>query len=342
MAEWYVAVGGQQRGPLPEEQVAAEIRSGALGPDAYAYGAGLAQWTPVAQVPALARYLPGAAAPVAAPAYAAASAAAAAAAPAASRQQPAQAASSRPQAAAAAPAAGGDEVPSHSLAEFVAATEEKDQPGDVFELESSYMLEVHVRGRIWSKLGAMVAYRGNLRFIREGMLEGGLGRALTKMVSGEAAPLTKIEGQGICYLADQKKNVTILRLAPGEAINVNGNDLLAFEDTIQYQITMHRRVAGMMAGGLFSLRLSGQGMAAVISHGPPLTLRVRPNDPVITDPNATVAWSGNLAPQIKTDISLRSLIGRGGGEAFQMLFQGDGFVVVQPYEEVAVAQQGRR
>ena len=57
MAEWYVAVGGQQRGPLPEEQVAAEIRSGALAPEAYAYGAGLSAWTPISQVPALARYL---------------------------------------------------------------------------------------------------------------------------------------------------------------------------------------------------------------------------------------------------------------------------------------------
>jgi uncharacterized protein (AIM24 family) len=332
MSEWYVAVGGQQRGPVAEEQLAAELRSGALRADAYVYGAGLSQWTPLAHVPALARYLPGASTAAPAPA-------AALSAPAAAAASPLQAVSPRPQRAAAGAA---DEVPSHSLAEFVAATEEKDQPGDVFELEGSHMLEVHVNGRIWSKLGAMVAYRGNLRFIREGMLEGGLGRALGKLVSGEAAPLTKIEGQGICYLADQKKNITILRLAPGEAINVNGNDLLAFEDTIQYQITMHRRVAGMLAGGLFSLRLAGQGMAALISHGAPLTLRVRPNDPVITDPNATVAWSGNLAPEIRTDISLRSLIGRGGGEAFQMLFQGDGFVVVQPYEEVAVAQQGRR
>ena len=345
MAEWYVAVGGQQRGPFPEEQVAAEIRSGALGPDAYAYGPGLAEWTPIARVPALARYLP--AATAAAPsAGSPAAASSAAASPAAAHAQPMQAVSPRPQPAAAATGggagAGADETPSHSLAEFVAATEEKDQPGDVFELEGSHMLEVHVRGRVWSKLGAMVAYRGNLRFIREGLLEGGLGKALGKMVSGETAPLSKIEGQGICYLADQKKNITILRLAPGEAINVNGNDLLAFEDTIQYQITMHRRVAGMMSGGLFSLRLSGHGMAALISHGAPLTLRVRPSDPVITDPNATVAWSGNLAPQIKTDISLRSLIGRGGGEAFQMLFQGDGFVVVQPYEEIAVVQQGRR
>jgi uncharacterized protein (AIM24 family) len=320
MAEWYVSVAGSQRGPLTEEQVAAEVRSGVLGADAYVYGPGLGEWTLVGQVAAFARHLPGTAAPPTAAAT------------------PMQAVSPSPQRSAAA----SDQVPSHTLAQFVAETEEKDNPGDVFELEGSHMLEIHVDGRVWSKLGAMVAYRGNLKFVREGMLEGGVGKFLTKMVSGEAAPLTKIEGRGICYLADQKKNITILRLGPGDVINVNGNDLLAFEQTIQYQITMHRRVAGMLAGGLFSLRLSGQGMVALISHGAPLTLRVRPNDPVTTDPNATVAWSGNLAPQIKTDISLRSLIGRGGGEAFQMLFQGDGFVVVQPYEEVPQVQGGRR
>jgi uncharacterized protein (AIM24 family) len=204
----------------------------------------------------------------------------------------------------------------------------------VFELESSHMLEVHVNGRIWSKLGAMVAYRGQLKFIREGAFEGGLGKFVSKMVSGETAPLAKVEGQGVVYLADQKKNITILRLTGAETINVNGNDLLAFEDTIQYDITMHRRIAGMLAGGLFSLRLSGHGMIAIVSHGAPLTLRCTSADPIVTDPNATVAWSGNLTPEFKSDISFRSLIGRGGGEAFQMLFRGDGFVVVQPFEEV--------
>jgi uncharacterized protein (AIM24 family) len=230
------------------------------------------------------------------------------------------------------PSAGGD-VPSHTLAEFVAATGERDNPGDVFELEGAHMLEAHVRGRLWSKLGAMVAYRGDLKFVREGAFEGGVGKFMKKMVSGEASALTKIEGTGIVYLADQKKNISILRLRAGDVINVNGNDLLAFEETISYDITMHRRVAGMMSGGLFSVRLNGTGMIAIMSHGAPLTLRCTPGDPIVTDPNATVAWSGNLSPEIKTDISLRSLIGRGGGEAFQMLFRGDGFVVVQPYEE---------
>ena len=231
--------------------------------------------------------------------------------------------------------------PTHSLQDFLNETAERDLPGDVFELESPKMLEAHVNGLMWSKLGAMVAYRGDLTFKRESVLEKGLGVALMKMVSGEMAPLTKIEGQGVCYLADHAKNVTILRLQ-GESINVNGNDLLAFEDSVSYEITMHRRVAGVLSGGLFSAKLSGTGMVAIMSHGKPLTLRVKPGDPVSTDPNATVAWSGELSPEIRIDASLKSLIGRGGGETFQMVFRGEGFVVMQPFEEspIVVATGG--
>ncbi len=208
-----------------------------------------------------------------------------------------------------------DQTPTKSLQDFVRDTAERDNPGEVFELESPKMLEVKVggpqgaRGRIWSKLGAMVAYKGNLTFKREGLLEGGIMKALVRAVSSEMEPLAKIEGQ-VAHA-------------------------LAFEDTVSHDVTMHRRVAGMASGGLFSVKLRGQGMVAILSHGTPLTLRVTPQTPIYTDPNATVAWSENLQPQIRLDANLRSFLGRGGGETLQMVFQGDGFVVVQPYEEHA-------
>ena len=185
-----------------------------------------------------------------------------------------------------------DQTPTKSLSDFVRDTAERDNPGDVFELESPKMLEVKVggaqgaQGRIWSKLGAMVAYKGNLTFKREGILEGGIMKALVRAVSSEMEPLAKIEGQGVCYLADQGKEITVLRLT-GDGLNVNGNDLLAFEDTVSHNVTMHRRVAGMASGGLFSVKLHGQGMVAILSHGTPLTLRVTPQTPIFTDPNAT-------------------------------------------------------
>ena len=49
-----------------------------------------------------------------------------------------------------------------------------------------------------------------------------------------------------------------------------------------------------------------------------------------------VAWSGSLTPELHTDLQLKSFLGRGSGESFQMRFQGDGFVIVQPYEESAM------
>lgn len=231
-------------------------------------------------------------------------------------------------------------TPSHSLSEFLAATAERDQPGDVFELESPKLLEVHVRGRVWSKMGAMIAYRGAVSFRREGMLEGGMMKALKRAVSSEMEPLTKIEGQGRVYLADEGKEIAILRLSGGDALSVNGQDLLAFEDTVRHDITMHRRMAGWVSGGLFSVTLSGQGLVAITSHGRPLTLRVTPDSPVTTDPNATVAWSASLTPEVTVDTSLRSIVGRGGGESIQMVFRGTGFVVVQPYEETPAMAQG--
>ena len=98
-----------------------------------------------------------------------------------------------------------------------------------------------------------------------------------------------------------------------------------------------------MEGTIFVIVLMaiicGTGMIAISTHYEPLTLMVRPGQPVRTDPNATVAWSGGLSPEFKTDVSLKTFFGRGSGESFQMEFQGDGFVVIQPFEEMPFQTQ---
>jgi uncharacterized protein (AIM24 family) len=224
----------------------------------------------------------------------------------------------------------------YSLQEFVSQTAQQELNHGTFELESDRMLEVNLNGLVWMKMGSMVSYRGQIKFTREGVLEQGLGNLLKKAVSGEGARLTKGEGQGKMYLADRGKKISIIQLN-GEAICVNGHDILAFEATVTNEIRLLRRVAGMVAGGFFSYHLSGTGLIAITSHYNPMTLRVTPGNPVFTDPNATIAWSANLAPDIKADLSFRTFLGRGSGESFQMKFDGDGFVVVQPYEEVYAA-----
>lgn len=221
----------------------------------------------------------------------------------------------------------------YTLDEFIEQTGQKDLGQGLFELESQRLLEVNLAGEVWTKMGSMVAYTGDVKFTREGIMEHGLGKLLKRTVSGEGTKLTKAQGHGRVYLADEGKKISIINLQ-NDTIFVNGNDVLAFEQNIQWDIKLMRKIAGMMAGGLFNVKLSGTGMIAISTHYDPLTLRVTPGNPVCTDPNATVAWSGSLTPEFKTDISLKTFFGRGSGESIQMLFQGDGFVVIQPKEEV--------
>ncbi len=223
----------------------------------------------------------------------------------------------------------------YSIEEFISKTAEADRGQGFFELETDRLLEVNLTNNadlVWAKMGSMVAYEGKIKFERERILEQGLGNMFKKALTGEGASLMKAAGQGKLYLADSGKKVILLDLQ-GDAIFVNGNDLLAFEPSIRHEIKLMRKVAGMMAGGLFNVRCEGTGLVAITSHYEPLTLRVTPGKPVMTDPNATVAWSGNLEPNFQTDISFRTLMGRGSGESIQMRFEGDGFVIVQPYEE---------
>lgn len=222
-----------------------------------------------------------------------------------------------------------------TLDQFVQANADQDRGNQLFELESDHVLQVNLAGMVRTKMGSMIAYRGDIAFEREGMLEGGVGNLLKKAMSGEGARLTKAKGRGQLFLADKGKRVTLLQLK-GESIFVNGNDLLAFQDGLANEITMMRKLSAIASGGLFNVKLSGTGMVAITTHHRPLALVVTPASPVFTDPQATVAWSGTLTPEFKTDIQLKTLLGRGSGESFQMKFVGSGFVMVQPYEESAM------
>ncbi|MDQ0968100.1 uncharacterized protein (AIM24 family) [Flavobacterium sp. W4I14] len=225
----------------------------------------------------------------------------------------------------------------YTLNELIQESAENPNENDFFELEKPAMLEVNLKNqKILAKAGSMVAYIGNIDFKREGLLSKGLGGLLKKAISGEGTSLMHATGTGKLYLADECKKVKIIKLQ-NEAVFVNGNDVLALEDNIKNEIKMLKSIAGMMSGGLFQVKLSGSGYIAITTHGEPILLRVTGNQAVYTDPNATVAWSENLTPNIKTNLTFGSFIGRGSGESFQLEFFGEGWVLVQPYEEVKYA-----
>ncbi|MFB6165836.1 MAG: AIM24 family protein [Haloarculaceae archaeon] len=198
-----------------------------------------------------------------------------------------------------------------------------------FQRENAYTLDVTVDGTVLAKAGSMVAYTGDLSFTGKASAEGGITGFLKQAATGEGTPVMAIEGQGHVYLADREKKVQVLTLEEGESITVNGEDVLAFEEALSYEIRTIDSLAGSFAGGLTNVFLEGPGSVAITTHGDPLVFE----PPVATDPSATVAWSGT-SPDVSVNSSLSDMVGQESGERFQMEFPaGEGFVVVQPSEE---------
>jgi uncharacterized protein (AIM24 family) len=200
---------------------------------------------------------------------------------------------------------------------------------DPFSLQNSKLLKVELdQVTVQAKLGSMVAYQGEVTFEHAGT--GGLGRMLKKAVTGEGTQLMKITGKGEVFLAEQAQDIHLIYLE-NDFITVNGPNLLAFDSGIDWDIKRVQGASSMMGGGLFNLSLQGTGWVAILSDGPPVLLNVA-SAPTFADAQAAITWSSGVTTGIKTDVNLRTLIGRGSGETVQMSFSGQGWVLVQPSE----------
>lgn len=227
----------------------------------------------------------------------------------------------------------------YSLEDFVNSTAQQDKNEGFFEQETPRIMEINLSDNLaWIKKGAMIAYTGNIKFTMEDLFEHGVKTVVKRFVTGESGNLVKAKGTGKLYIADEGKKISILYLK-GESLIVNGSNVLAFEPSLKWDIKL-MKLSSMMAGGLTNIEIKGEGMLAITTMYEPLTLKVTPDKPVMTDPSATIAWSANLKTGFKTDISVKTLLGRGSGDSIQMKFEGDGFVVVQPGSLVYTAACG--
>jgi uncharacterized protein (AIM24 family) len=204
-----------------------------------------------------------------------------------------------------------------------------------FGLQNSQMLRVALGDDVLAVKGAMVAYQGQVRFDHE--KAGSMGKLLKKVLTSEDMPLMRVSGQGEVFFANEGGYVYLVQL-DGDAISVNGRNLLAFDAALTWDINRVKG-AGMMAGGLFNTTVSGQGTAALCTVGKPVVLDCS-QQPTSVDVQAAVAWSANLVPNVVSSMNFKSLLRGGSGEAFQYAFHGPGFVVVQPYEFVPAQESG--
>jgi len=213
------------------------------------------------------------------------------------------------------------------------------ETGEAFSLQNPKLLKVELSAAtIQAKLGSMVAYQGDVKFEHAG--SGGLSRMIKKTMTGEGARLMKMSGSGEVFLGHRAQEVHLVKLED-DRITVNGPNLLAFDAGIDWDIKKVEGASGVLAGGLFNLELAGSGWVALLSDGPPLLLDVG-EAPTFADPHAAITWSSGVKTSVKTDMNLKTLIGRGSGESLQLGFSGSGWLLIQPSEGVVETVQGRR
>ncbi|WP_455354174.1 AIM24 family protein [Streptomyces sp. SYSU K217416] len=201
-----------------------------------------------------------------------------------------------------------------------------------FRLQGSKVLAVDMTGdAVKAKNGAMVAYDGQMAFKKMSGGGEGIRGMVTRRLTGEQMEMMEVKGHGTCYFADRATEINLVALR-GEKLYVESSNLLCTDGGLRTGTTFTGLRGGATGNGLFTTTVEGTGQAAIMSDGPAVVLRVSPQYPLQVDPGAYVAHTGNLQQHFQSGVNFRTFIGEGSGEAFQIRFEGEGLVYVQPSE----------
>ncbi|MDE7293329.1 MAG: AIM24 family protein [Oscillospiraceae bacterium] len=222
-----------------------------------------------------------------------------------------------------------------------------------FEILNELTLKVTCTGNdvLFAKAGAFIGGEspGGRNYNFEKLLLGpqsnfgdALLGSLVRRVTGENLPLMKVtmSGNSVTYYANYGQHVVVYKLAMGEVVSVESENLLAFTPDCNYS-TRFIGSGVISQKGLFTSTLTGNGpnaFVALLSDGNPLVLSNIQNSSCITvDPDAVICWfsrNGYGDPQIRTDISWKNFIGQHSGESYMFEWSGGMpvSVLIQPSE----------
>lgn len=182
-----------------------------------------------------------------------------------------------------------------------------------------------------AKNGSMVAYDGQMAFRKMSGGGEGIRGVVTRRLTGEQLTVMEVKGHGTCFFADRASEINLVQLQH-DTLYVESSNLLCTDSGLRTGTSFTGLRGASQGNGLFTTTVEGTGQAAIVSDGPAVVLRVSPQYPLSVDPGAYVAHQGNVRQSFQSGVNFRTLVGEGSGESFQIRFEGDGLVYVQPSE----------
>ena len=185
---------------------------------------------------------------------------------------------------------------------------------DRFLLIDPHLLEIILSEKLFCRTGTIASYTGHLQFSQ------------WQSDYGERVPLVQVDGAGIIFLADRRKEIFILSLN-NESLFVDPNHLLVVQSALTIEpflIQQHGTPRDFVM-----VRVTGRGTVALTYQTKPLTLHVQEGLPVNIPADALIAWSGKLIPEVIQDRALRRVLMITEAETLFCRFTGTGDVVVE-------------
>jgi uncharacterized protein (TIGR00266 family) len=185
--------------------------------------------------------------------------------------------------------------------------------------------------RVKAEAGAMVALSPGLHLT--GKMEGGFGKALARMFSGESFFLQNIEAReadGYALLAAAAPGEIVpVPVAAGQELTVQKNGFLAGSAGIDVSTKVQSIARGLFSGeGLFVVKITGEGTVFLSTYGAAYSLNIPAGESMLIDNGHLIAWDAHMRYEI-TKGATTWVSAVTSGEGFACRFYGPGRVLIQ-------------
>lgn len=193
----------------------------------------------------------------------------------------------------------------------------------------------------------MITEKGSMSWMSPNMkmettTNGGLGKALGRMFSGEALfqnIYTAEGGEGmIAFASSFPGSIRAIEITPNQGIIVQKSAFLASESGVNLSVHFQKKIgSGFFGGeGFIMQKISGQGVAFIEIDGYAVEYELSAGQSIVVDSGYLAAMSESCKMEIQTVAGLKNKV-FGGEGFFNTVVTGPGKVILQTMPISAVA-----
>ena len=150
---------------------------------------------------------------------------------------------------------------------------------------------------VFCEQGAMVAMSAGVNV--KGKIEGGVTRSAMRNLLGEESFLmaryqSLITGSWVALAPKYPGDIFVLRINSEDSLIVQSGSLLGHGSMIDVDIKYSGVRNALLKEGLFSLKVSGDGLVFIASYGGIEEINLQPGEEIIVDTGHLVAWSESI------------------------------------------------